>query len=107
MLGYKRGQDANHALCRCVQRDIERQTLSRELVHHGQDPQGCAVDERILHKIIGPNMAWIAGLQASGTRSRRPTPAHPLNLEPILPPQSLHAILVDMGSARSNALMRR
>jgi hypothetical protein len=52
----------DHTLGRRGQRYIKRQSLTREFIDHGQEPQRRPIGQGILHKIIGPDMAYLGRL---------------------------------------------
>ena len=95
VLGQERREHIDHAIRRRCQRHIQRQSLARERIDDGQDPQRRTICQGILHKITGPDMTRIGCLQACWTRSSHAFPQHAAHLEPMASPQSTHALLID------------
>lgn len=73
-------EHTDHALGRRCHGHIQRQSLAREFVDHGQDSQRGIIGQGILHKITGPDMAHIGRLHALWAQSPRAFPHHAAHL---------------------------
>ena len=100
MLGDQGRQDANNSFSRGREGNVEGQALAGKLVHDGQNPQGGAIGQGVLDKIIGPNVAGVGRLEAL---QAGPTPClaagEPSHLEPMEPPQSPDTLLINRAAA--------
>ena len=75
--------------------DVQRQSLAREFIDHGQEPQRRTIGQGILHKIIGPDMAWVGCLQALWSQASYAFAQHTAHLQTMVSPQPTHAFLID------------
>ncbi len=77
---------------------LDRHTLPRVLVEHGQQLQGSTVVRSCAHEVIGPDVTLVQRPEPDARAIAQPQPAPfrlpSRHLEPLLPPDPLHALVV-------------